>query len=176
MLEVRTVTSHLASKFRRPDDSQAGPSGSVLASGLARSSKKPSVLLLEAGGDNKNAEYLIPADRFALAFSQPSLNWGYKTVPQEHLNDQQIDYSRGKGLGGSTAINFSCWIVGADEDFNEWSRRIDDKTWEWSQVKERIKKIESLHVQVPEEYRKYINPKPEGTFSSNMRRCERTDE
>jgi choline dehydrogenase-like flavoprotein len=42
-----------------------------------------------------------------------------KTVPQNHLKGQQIDYSRGKGLGGSTAINFSCWVIGADEDYNE---------------------------------------------------------
>ncbi|TVY81898.1 Alcohol dehydrogenase [acceptor] [Lachnellula suecica] len=139
----------------------AGPSGSVLASGLARSAQKPSVLLLEAGGDNKNAEYLVPADRFALAFSQPSLNWGYKTAPQKHLKGQQIDYSRGKGLGGSTAINFSCWIVGADEDFNEWARKVDDTAWEWKEVKERFKRIVTYHTEIPEEHRKFIEPKVE---------------
>lgn len=41
-------------------------------------------------------------------FQEATMNWGYKTVPQNHLKGQQIDYSRGKGLGGSTAINFSC--------------------------------------------------------------------
>lgn len=33
------------------------------------------------------------------------MNWGYKTVPQTHLKGQEIDYSRGRGLGGSSAIN-----------------------------------------------------------------------
>jgi choline dehydrogenase-like flavoprotein len=56
------------------------------------------------------------------------MNWGYKTLPQTHLKGQQIDYSRGKGLGGSTAINFSCWVIGADEDFNEWARKVGDDT------------------------------------------------
>lgn len=97
----------------------AGPSGCALAARLAQASSKPSVLLIEAGGDNKEAEYLVPADRFNLAFTMPHLNWGYKTTPQTHLSGQEIDYSRGKGLGGSTAINFSCWIIGADEDFDE---------------------------------------------------------
>jgi len=122
----------------------AGPSGSVLASTLSRSLKKPSVLLLEAGGSNTDATYLVPADRYALAFSQPDLNWGYKTAPQTHLKGQQVDYSRGKGLGGSTAINFSCWVVGADEDFEEWARKVGDEDWGWERVKKRLKKIESL--------------------------------
>ncbi|TVY90072.1 Alcohol dehydrogenase [acceptor] [Lachnellula willkommii] len=142
----------------------AGPSGAVLASGLARSSRHPSVLLLEAGGDNKDGQHLVPADRFTVAFSQPSLNWGYKTAPQKHLKGQQIDYSRGKGLGGSTAINFSCWIVGADEDYDEWARKVGDEGWAWKSVKERMKRIETYHVGVPEEHRKFIDPKQEGAY------------
>ncbi|TVY48290.1 Alcohol dehydrogenase [acceptor] [Lachnellula occidentalis] len=139
----------------------AGPSGATLASGLARSSQRPSVLLLEAGGDNKDSQNLVPADRFAVAFTLPSLNWGYETAPQTHLKGQKIDYSRGKGLGGSTAINFSCWIVGADEDYDEWARKVGDEDWEWKNVKERMKKIETYHVEVPEEHRKFIDPKQE---------------
>jgi choline dehydrogenase-like flavoprotein len=90
------------------------------------------------------------------------LNWGYKTEPQSHLNNQQIDYSRGKGLGGSTAINFSCWVVGADEDYNEWARRVGDEVWEWRNVKERLRKIENCHVNVAEEHRKFVHPNPSG--------------
>lgn len=107
----------------------AGASGCVVAARLAQSPMKPSVLLLEAGGRNEDASYRVPADRFTLAFKEPSLNWGYKTEPQGHLKGQQIDYSRGKGLGGSTSINFSCWVVGPDEDYNEWARRVGDDAW-----------------------------------------------
>ncbi|KAI9050741.1 hypothetical protein LZ554_004861 [Drepanopeziza brunnea f. sp. 'monogermtubi'] len=139
----------------------AGPSGCALAVRLAQVSSKPSVLLIEAGGDNREAAYLVPADRFNLAFTMPHLNWGYKTAPQTHLIGQEIDYSRGKGLGGSTAINFSCWLIGADEDFNEWARIVGDDAWTWKNVKERFKKIENYHVEIPSEHRKYINPKAE---------------
>jgi len=69
--------------------------------------QRPKVLLLEAGSDNEDVSYRVPADRFK-TFQEATINWGYKTVPQKHLKGQQIDYSRGKGLGGSTAINFSC--------------------------------------------------------------------
>ncbi len=55
----------------------------------------------------------------------------------------------GKSLDGSTAINFSCWIIGADEDFDEdfdeWARKVDDDSWLWRNVKERFKKVESYH-------------------------------
>ncbi|KAF4630105.1 hypothetical protein G7Y89_g8033 [Cudoniella acicularis] len=162
----RKTSTHLISRMGSTSEYDfiivgGGPSGCVVASRLAHTARKPSVLLLEAGGPNKNAEYLIPAERFSLAFSQPSLNWGYKTAPQSHLKGQQIDYSRGKGLGGSTAINFGCWIIGADEDFEEWARMVGDEAWRWERVKERIKKIESYHVEVPEKYRQFIDPKPE---------------
>ncbi|KAG9234117.1 glucose-methanol-choline oxidoreductase-like protein [Amylocarpus encephaloides] len=142
----------------------AGPSGSVLASRLARTKQAPSILLVEAGGPNTNVEYTVPADRFALAFSQPTMNWGYKTAPQSHLKNREIDYSRGKGLGGSTAINFSCWILGPKDDYDEWAELTGDDAWRFDGeggVKERLKRVENYHVEVKEEYRKFINPKSE---------------
>ncbi|KAA8566758.1 hypothetical protein EYC84_009858 [Monilinia fructicola] len=139
----------------------AGPAGLSLAARLSSTPSHPSVLLIEAGGPNNDQEYLIPADRFALFGSQPSLNWGYKTEPCKHLNGQQIDYSRGKGIGGSTAINFSCWVRGGAEDFDAWAEKVGDDTWSWHNVKERFKKIEHYHDRIPDQYREFINPKPE---------------
>lgn len=141
---------------------KAGPSGCVTASRLANSPAKPSVLLLEAGSSNKGVEYTIPADRYNLAFTQPTMNWGYQTEPQTHLKGQQIDYSRGKGLGGSTAINFCCWVIGADEDFEEFARLVGDDAWAWRNVKERFKKIETYHIEIPKEHQQYIGPKATG--------------
>jgi len=93
---------------------------------------------------------------------EPSLNWGYQTEPQTHLKNQTLDYSRGKGLGGSTSINFCCYVVGAGEDYNEWAQLVDDQAWEWRNVKERLKRIESYHVEVAEEMKDIVNPKPAG--------------
>ncbi|PMD48672.1 GMC oxidoreductase [Hyaloscypha variabilis F] len=135
-----------------------GASGCAVAARLAQSKQRPKVLLLEAGSDNTDPLYRVPADRFK-TFQEATMNWGYKTAPQNHLKGQQIDYSRGKGLGGSTAINFSCWVIGADEDYNEWATKVGDDTWSWTNVKERLKKIENYHVDIPEEGRKYISPK-----------------
>ncbi|PMD17612.1 GMC oxidoreductase [Hyaloscypha hepaticicola] len=134
----------------------AGASGCVVAARLANTKQRPKI----------NSK----------TFQEATMNWGYKTVPQNHLKGQQIDYSRGKGLGGSTAINFSCWhppnhrshtdpqswivwVIGADQDYNEWARKVDDETWAWKSMKGRFKKIENYHVDIPQEGRRYISPK-----------------
>jgi hypothetical protein len=46
-----------------------------------------------------------------------------------------------------------------------WARKVGDDAWTWKNVKQRFKKIESYHVEIPEEHKKYINPKPEGESS-----------
>lgn len=85
-------------------------------------------------------------------------------MPQKHLKGQEIDYSRGKGLGGSSVINFACWVIGPDEDFDEWARKVGDDAWSWKNVKERFKKIENCHIEIQEELKVFINPKAEGEF------------
>ncbi|KAL3420704.1 glucose-methanol-choline oxidoreductase [Phlyctema vagabunda] len=137
----------------------AGPSGCVVASRLARSAKRPSVLLLEAGGDNSNPELFVPSERFTLAFSQPDLNWGYKTTPQKFCKDREIDYSRGKGLGGSTAVNFQCWNVGDGETYDLFADLVGDDVWKWRNVKETFKKITTYHTEIPQEVQEYLHPK-----------------
>lgn len=135
-----------------------------MASRLAHSKAKPSVLLLEAGGSNEGIDHLSGAERFEVAFKLGSkLNWGYKTAPQF---DRQIDYSRGRGPGGSTAINFCAWVVGADEDYNEWARLVDDDSFAWPRVKECLKRIETLHPAVPSDFKHHIRPDLAGRSTS----------
>lgn len=142
----------------------AGASGSVIASRLAHTASAPSVLLIEAGGLNNSGTGQTSAERFAVAFSPNSpLNWGYKTVPQHQLAGQEIDYSRGKGLGGSTAINFCAWTVGSRDDYDEWARLVGSERFGWREVKCALGSIECMHPEIPNEgLRKYVNAKPEG--------------
>jgi choline dehydrogenase-like flavoprotein len=136
----------------------------VVASRLARTSSRPSVLLLEAGGSNETLEHLPAAERFNIAFSPgSSLNWHYKTIKQQQLRGQEIDYSRGKGLGGSTAINFCAWIVGSRDDYDEWAREVQDSSFGWENVKRCLKRIENLHPEIPDpKLRKYVRANVDG--------------
>lgn len=135
-----------------------------MASRLARSVAKPSVLLLEAGGSNETNEHLLADERFNVAFSPNSpLNWNYKTTPQNHLSGQEIDYSRGKGLGGSTAINFCAWTVGARDDYDEWASLVGDDSFGWRDARRCLDKIENLHTEIPiPDLDKYVSADPKG--------------
>ena len=145
------------------DIQEAGASGCALASRLAQSSSKPTVLLLEAGEPNGIETYMQAKERFAVAFDPTSFpNWGYKTVPQNQLAGQEVDYSRGRGLGGTTSINFCGWIVGPKDDYDEWARLVGDDDFKWTNAKRCLDKIQRLHPEVPlPGMSKYINPNPD---------------
>lgn len=69
------------------------------------------------------------------------MNWNYKTIPQESFKGREIDNARGKGLGGSSAINFMVYTRGAKGDHDEWARRVGDEGFKWDVAKERMKKV-----------------------------------
>lgn len=90
------------------------------------------------------------------------MNWGYKTTPQEHADSRELDYSRGKGLGGSSAINFGVYSVGARDDYEEWARLVGDDTFAWDKIQKRFKSLETFHGALPEGIdKKYAAPKDE---------------
>ncbi|GAB7340541.1 hypothetical protein MBLNU457_6956t1 [Dothideomycetes sp. NU457] len=135
----------------------SGPAGTTLAARLANSPTPPSVLLIEAGAkdEDQTINKIMIANRFATWMTHPALNWGYKTVPQEHLAGRQIDYSRGKGVGGSSLINFSCWTLGPKDDYDEWARIVGDDSFDWKNIQRRFKALESFDVESCPDYIKY---------------------
>ncbi|KAM0296179.1 hypothetical protein HYE67_008122 [Fusarium culmorum] len=138
-----------------------GPAGSSVAAGLAASAKKPSVLLLEAGGTNADRNLRVDGQRW-LTFMNKDMNWGYKTTPQEFADSRELDYSRGKGLGGSSAINFGVYSVGARDDYEEWARIVGDDAYSWDKIQKRYKSLENFHGALPEGIdKKYAAPKSE---------------
>lgn len=54
----------------------------------------------------------------------------------------------------------------ADRHVTQWARKVDDETWAWKNVKERFKKIENYHVDIPQEGRRYISPNEAGKLCS----------
>ncbi|CAG8978600.1 hypothetical protein HYALB_00010961 [Hymenoscyphus albidus] len=105
-------------------------------------------IVVGGGGTNSNPLFRTPENRWALVFTEPSVEWGYTTTPQMHLAGQQIPCLRGKGLGGSSAVNFACWVIGDKNDYDEWAELVGDDDWRWegeNGVKTRLRKIENVH-------------------------------
>ncbi|EGE79598.1 glucose-methanol-choline oxidoreductase [Blastomyces dermatitidis ATCC 18188] len=126
----------------------SGPAGSAVASGLAGAPANPKVLLLEAGEDIEDRNLRVDGQRW-LTFQNKNMNWGYKTVPQEYCNNRELDYSRGRGVGGSSTINFGVYSVGARDDYNEWARIVGDDSFNWEHIQSRFKKLETFHSEIP---------------------------
>ena len=74
--------------------------------------------MLEAGGRNTGYRTRIPG---FVAFQTPKTNWGFETVPQSGLNGRRGYQPRGKGLGGSSAVNGMVYIRGNRWDYDNWA-------------------------------------------------------
>ena len=94
-----------------------GSAGSAVTGRLAEDSTK-TVCLLEAGGKNDNFLVKTPG---MMPFLLKNANYRYDTVPQKGLNGRIGYQPRGKGLGGSSAINAMVYIRGNAWDYDNWA-------------------------------------------------------
>jgi choline dehydrogenase len=117
----------------------AGSAGCAVA---ARLSEDPGtrVLLLEAGGEDKNRWIHIPLG-FGKTFADPSVNWCYETEPDPGAADRKVFWPRGKVLGGSSSINGMVYIRGQAEDFDHW-RQLGNTGWSFDDVLPYFKRSE----------------------------------
>jgi choline dehydrogenase-like flavoprotein len=97
----------------------AGTAGCVVANRLSAAPEN-SVCLIEAGPPDYHPFIHVPAATGA-AIATKSLNWRFKTAPQKHLNNRVIPQPRGRGLGGSSAINGMVYARGHPRDYDDWA-------------------------------------------------------
>ncbi len=86
--------------------------------------------MLEAGGRNTSLKTIMPG---MMPFQTDRTNWRFETVPQPGLNGRRGYQPRGKGLGGSSAINAMLYIRGHSQDYDEW-RDLGCPGWGWDEV------------------------------------------
>jgi len=115
----------------------AGSAGCVVANRL--SAQGASVLLLEAGGAGDALAVRVPA--FMDALLDTPLDWGYRTVAQAELGGRRIFLSRGKCLGGTSAINAMVYMRGNRGDFDGW-RDLGNSGWGYDDVLPLFRKSE----------------------------------
>ena len=106
----------------------AGSAGSAVAGRLVKSGR--SVCLLEAGG--RNDSLLVKTPGF-MPFLRNASNYRYETVPQKGLNGRSGYQPRGRGLGGSSAINAMLYIRGNPWDYDNWAA-MGCTGWSWDEV------------------------------------------
>ncbi len=109
----------------------AGSAGCVLANRL---SEDPGtrVLLLEAGGEDRNPWIHIPVGYFK-TMHDPALDWCYLTEPDPGIANRRLQWPRGKVLGGSSSLNGLLYIRGHREDYDRWVE-LGNPGWSYDEV------------------------------------------
>lgn len=106
-----------------------GSAGSAAAGRLAADGRRR-VCLVEAGGRNDTVRVKTPG---FMPFIPKASNWQYDTVPQAGLNGRVGYQPRGRGLGGSSAINAMVYIRGNAFDYDQWAE-LGATGWSYADV------------------------------------------
>jgi len=119
----------------------AGSAGAVLANRL---SEDPDcqVTLLEAGGSDRRLIVQMPS-AFYLPVKNKSLNWGYESEPEPHLNNRRLLCPRGRVLGGSSSINGMVYVRGNAADYAAWTELGADN-WDYDTILPYFRKAQNF--------------------------------
>ncbi|KAI0964628.1 hypothetical protein AcW1_001404 [Taiwanofungus camphoratus] len=130
-----------------------GTAGLTVASRLVEDPDK-SVLVLEAGQPNLNDPKILYGGGFGSTFGDAKYDWGHTTVPQKHCNNRAMVWNRGKGLGGSSHMNFYAWIKppAADIDAVE---ELGNPGWNWEMYKKYTERAEEFTAATEEQLKEY---------------------
>lgn len=112
----------------------AGSGGCALAGRLAERCPQATVALLETGqATDRNPRVNVPLGLATTVPFKVALNWAYDTVAQAGLAGRRCYQPRGRGIGGSSAINGQIYTRGHPLDYDEWAA-LGCTGWSWQDV------------------------------------------
>ncbi|KPI45454.1 L-sorbose 1-dehydrogenase [Cyphellophora attinorum] len=127
-----------------------GVAGCALAARLSEADSLQ-VLLIEAGSDhNKDPRVKTPM-LFRQSFSDRNIDWDHHAIPQEEIHGKQTVHPRGKGLGGSSLINYMSLHHPTRSVYDAWASA-GNPGWGWDDMLPYIRKFHT-YVEPSDEVR-----------------------
>ncbi|KFX92057.1 hypothetical protein O988_07453 [Pseudogymnoascus sp. VKM F-3808] len=140
-----------------------GTAGLVVAARLTENANVE-VGVLEAGPANIGDPMIMMPAMYSKAIGDPKYDWLHKTVPQV-ANNFVLDQPRGKGLGGSSAINYQMYVRGHELDYDDWEK-LGNKGWGFQDLLPYFTKHE--HFDDPAGYSNKPNIPLETTYDAGL--------
>lgn len=134
-----------------------GTAGCLVASELATKAPDARILMLEAGANpGPTDKQRIPA-HYVASLADDSLNYRYMSAADSRAAGRVIPYPKGRGLGGSSNLNFMAWARGPACDYDEWALRTGDADYAWQNVMQFYRLLESFDPTPPRGLEKYVS-------------------
>lgn len=116
-----------------------GTSGSYIAAKMAE--RGASVLVLEAGGSDRNPLIQMPAGYVKL-LNAAKYMWFFQSVRQEQLNGRTPVIPSGRVIGGGSSVNAMVYIRGQSADYDRWVEATGDESWRYEKLLRYFRAIE----------------------------------